>query len=113
MLSSDRKLVKLFLMIFGAIACISLTFALFDLVRPFTPDGTEAGTQAIEKYEASRCDGGITVLSAQKVNRKYSEGSWYESWKIKNACDEIHTFLIRFGVSPEAKAFVIELELVE
>ncbi len=110
---SDSKLVKMFLTVFSVVVCGFLLVVAIELFRPFTPNGTDAGVQAIENYEATQCDGGITVLSSKKVNRGYSEGSWYESWKIKNACDEIHTFLIRFGVSPEARAFVIELDLVE
>jgi hypothetical protein len=111
--SSESKQLKIFLTIFGMVVCDFLLVIAVELFCPFTPDGTDAGTRAIEKYEATQCDGRIIVLSARKVNRKYSEGSWHESWKIKNACDEIHTFLIRFGVSPETKAFVIDFELVE
>jgi hypothetical protein len=95
--------------------CVLLNAYIY-LLRPFTPDGTDAGTQAIENYEATyhaECASSVTILSSRKVNKESSEGSWYESWKIKNACSENHTFLIRFGVSPDAKAFVIEFDLVE
>jgi len=110
---SERKLVKMFLTIFSVVVCVFLLVIVVELFRPFTPDGTNAGIQAIENYEPTQCEGAITVLSSKKVDRGYSEDSWYESWKIKNACGETQTFLIRYGVSPEAKAFVIELNLVE
>ena len=111
----SRKLRVFLWVIFSVIVCSVLFFAIVEFVHPFTPDGTEAGIAAIEKFEETRagCDGAVIVISTRRLIKGRSEGSWVEAWKIRNACDETHEFLLRFGISPEGKAFVIKFELNE
>ena len=111
---NDLKLIKTVWIILGVVVVGFFLAVLVSLLLPFTPDGTDAGIQAIKNYEVTkRCSGTITALSSRINFAGRSEGSWYETWRIKNSCGNTHVFRIRFGVSPEAKAFVISLEYRE
>lgn len=108
----NRKLKPSFWTIFGVIGFCVLFGAYIYLFRPFSPNGTKTGINAIQNYEAAHegCDGAIMVVTSRKMIKGRVEGSWYEAWKIRNSCDETHQFLIHFGISPAGNAFVIKLE---